>query len=79
MSCRFSCSIEEEESVVITGGSGYYSWKKVTKYQMNGKSQSLPDLLAARYYHACGLFTNSDEDLVNCKILFSSSSCECEN
>ena len=54
----YACSIEEEEEVIITGGS--YSLTKVTSYRMNGESTSLPDLNTGRDLHACGRFTNSE-------------------
>ena len=55
--------------MVITGGYGKAN-TRVTKYSMDGKSQSLPNLITGRYFHACGLFTNANGDQVYCKFSF---------
>ena len=57
-----ACSIEEEETVTITGGR--YSETRVTQYQVDGTSQSLPNLNNGRFVHACGYYTNSDGSIV---------------
>ena len=69
-----ACSIEEEESVVITGGydghQPHGNNKKVTKYHMDGNSKPLPNLISGRYWHACGLFINANGDIVSCSLIF---------
>ena len=62
--CYFSeaCSIEEADTVTITGGR--YSKKRVTRYQVDGSSESLPELNDERYVHACGYYANSDGFIV---------------
>ena len=59
--CREACSIEEADTVTITGGR-FPTGKDVTRFQADGTSESLPKLNNGngRYNHACGLFVWSD-------------------
>ena len=59
----FACAIQEEQEVTITGGSG--SGSKVTRYQMSGQSEALPNLVTGRSQHTCGVFTNTDGNIVS--------------
>ena len=51
--CSDGCSIEEPETVTITGG------RRVTRYHDDGASKSLPNLNHRRNNHACGVFTRT--------------------
>ena len=65
--CHFSaaCSIEEEETVTMTGGMGTEIVTAVLQYSMTGNHVSLPSLTIGRYAHACGHFTNSNGAIVS--------------
>ena len=57
-----SCAINEGDSVVVTGG--WYSVNTVSRYNINGWTENLPNLLGPRVYHACGHYLNSDNQKV---------------
>ena len=57
--CRDACSIQLEESVIITGGE--YSEKRVQQYNLAGSMGRLPDLRTGRYWHACGHYLHNGE------------------
>ena len=62
--CRYACAIQDQQDVVITGGT--FSNEKVIKYlKIDGTSQNLPDLNQGYLLHACGLFLNSDGETVS--------------
>ena len=42
--------------MVLTGGGWSHKIGAVTRYNMEGKSETLPSLITARYGHACGKF-----------------------
>ena len=48
--------------MVLTGGSN--ALKKVTKFNIEGKATTLPDLKTERMYHACGTFTKENGETV---------------
>ena len=52
--------------MVLTGGGWSHKIGVVTRYNMEGKSETLPSLIIARYGHACGKFINKD----NVKVSF---------
>merc|ERR1712241_1152241 len=59
----FACAIEERETVTITGG--YYSFMtRVTRYTVDGASETLPSLQNGRRNHACGHYTSSSNSIV---------------
>ena len=66
--CREACSIEETETVTLTGGGKYALSTRVTRYQADGSSQSLPNLNHARSMHACGVFSRTGGSIV-CDVL----------
>ena len=51
----------------MTGGDG--AMTRVTRYQEDGSSQSLPNLNHGRYSHACGQYTTSDNSIVQSLVL----------
>ena len=57
-----SCAINEGDSVVITGGwaPGVEGDKRVSRYNRTGWVEDLPNLLTGNRYHACGTYTNSN-------------------
>ena len=60
--CRSSCSIQLEESVIITGGwTGFRSQNRVQQYNLAGSMGRLPDLKTGRYDHACGHYLHNGE------------------
>ena len=61
--CRSACSIQLEESVIITGG--LYSKKRVQQYNLAGSMGRLPDLNTGRYGHACGHYLHNGEVVSN--------------
>ena len=60
---RYHCAIETEEALVLTGGSA--SMFLVTKYNIEGQAEDLPNLIYGRYNHACGKVTRSDGSIVS--------------
>ena len=46
----------------MTGGQ--WSASRVQVYSVSGPQEELPNMLAPRYGHACGLFVNSDQQTV---------------
>ena len=59
-----ACSIEETETVTLTGGD-YTLWEaRVTRYKADGSGRRLPDLKTGRYRHACGHYTTSANSIV---------------
>ena len=59
--CRFACSIQLEESVIITGGSGYLAGNRVQQYNLAGSMGRLPYLRTERNGHACGKYFQNGE------------------
>ena len=57
--CRGACSIQLEESVIITGGQ--YSRNRVEQYNLAGSMGRLPDLNTGRENHACGHYLHNGE------------------
>ena len=58
-----ACAIELGDTVVVTGGQ--WSASRVQVYSVSGPQEELPNMLAPRYGHACGLFVNSDQQTVS--------------
>merc|ERR1719206_1314750 len=54
------CSFTDGDSVILAGGyaNGYKT--KVTRYNMQGFVEDLPDLNQEKYGHGCGCFTNQE-------------------
>ena len=62
-----ACRIQFDDYVVITAGRGF-GWpgmKTVSVYNEDGWVEDLPDLNYARWYHACGYYYDSDDQLVS--------------
>ena len=57
-----ACAIDDEDSVVLTGGIN--SKSQVTRYNVKGEATTLPSLITGRYGHACGRVTTSTSDHV---------------
>lgn len=57
-----ACSIELEETVILTGG--LYTMNKVSIYTSSGWIEDLPDLLQGRSTHGCGHYMNDDNKMV---------------
>merc|ERR1719450_1002130 len=57
-----ACSIQLEETVVITGG--FYTKSSVSIYSEDGWVEDLPNLLTGRYHHSCGHYVNNDDKMV---------------
>ena len=58
----YACSIQLEETVVITGG--YNTTRRVSVYSFDGWVEDLPDLLTGRSDHGCGHYINNDDKMV---------------
>jgi len=58
-----ACSIQLEETVVITGGSNTLSTASI--YSIDGWVEDLPDLLTGRYKHGCGHYINNNDKMVH--------------
>ena len=50
--------------MVLTGGSNINAMNKATKFNIEGKATSLPNLKSERMYHACGTFTKENGETV---------------
>ena len=61
-----ACSIEMENSVIITGG--YYSYTRVARYSHDGYLEDLPGLITGRSGHACGHFIDTQNNIVSIPI-----------
>ena len=59
---RRACSIQLEETVVITGGD--YTMSTASIYSVDGWVEDLPDLLTGRWDHGCGHYINNDDKMV---------------
>jgi len=53
-----ACGFQHDENFIITGG--MKTKKKVSKYNVEGFVEDLPDLETGRFYHACGYYTNTE-------------------
>ena len=62
---RYACAIQDQQDVVITGGTFTYGRKVIKYLQIDGTSQKLPDLNSPYLLHACGHFLNSDGETVS--------------
>ena len=63
---RYSCAIDLEEEVVITG-SGWWSTfvsGQAFVYNVSGLVRELPKLTYGRWMHGCGHYFSSDNKLV---------------
>ena len=58
-----ACSIESEDSVVVTGGQSN-GGKTVSLYDVGGWKSDLPDLNQGRYDHGCGGYVDSNNNKV---------------
>merc|ERR1712059_151262 len=58
---EYSCSIPLGGSVVLTGGNIHSS---VDRYTATGTHTTLPNMIQARYAHACGSYTGSGGEKV---------------
>ena len=59
-----SCSINDGDSVVITGGAGKERGeieKRVTRYNKDKWVEDMPNLNKRRKDHACGMYYNLNE------------------
>ena len=59
-----ACAIADDNSVIITGGSSGYGsgyLDNVTRYNMEGFVESLPNLLLAREFHGCTSFVQNEK------------------
>ena len=63
--CSYSCAIDDDDAVVLTGGVDAGSSTKVTKYK-SGQAISLPSLNTGRHGHACGKVTKTNGGTVSC-------------
>ena len=60
---RDSCSIDDGNSVIITGGEHYSVY--CSRYNINGFFGWLPSLAHGRRSHACGAYLNDQGQRVN--------------
>ena len=61
----FSCAIPiQQDEVAVTGGRGR-SQRRVVKYNGRGEADLMPRLLEGRWHHACGYFTDSENEIVS--------------
>ena len=58
----YHCSIEDDDSVVLTGG--HNAWSLVTRYNVKGEANSLPSLKTGRMCHACGTYKTVENEQV---------------
>ena len=59
---RHACSIQMEETVIITGGD--FKKNQVTVYNTEGWVADWPELNTGRWDHGCGHFVNTDNQVV---------------
>ena len=59
---RHACSIQMEETVIITGGD--FKKNQVTVYNTEGWVADWPELNTGRSDHGCGHFVNTDNEVV---------------
>ena len=64
---RYACGIDLGTSYVVTGG--VYSEQRVTQYSLTGEVTELPELINARYHHACSSFQNTEGVTVRYKYI----------
>merc|ERR1719186_1772130 len=64
-----ACSIAERDHVIITGGKiGYFVTKTVfntvSKYNLYGHLENLPEMNQGRYYHGCGSYYSDGQKVL---------------
>ena len=59
---RHACSIQMEDTVIITGGD--FKKNQVTVYNTEGWVADWPELNTGRWDHGCGHFVNTDNQVV---------------
>ena len=59
---RHACSIQMEDTVIITGGD--FKKNQVTVYNTEGWVEDWPELNTGRWDHGCGHFVNTDNQVV---------------
>ena len=59
---RHACSIQMEDTVVLTGGED--TMTQVSVYNSEGWVEDWAQLQTGRYQHACGHFVNTDNQVV---------------
>ena len=64
-SYRQACAIELEEMVVISGGVYIQDERTVSVYTIEGWQRDLPKLNKGRWFHGCGHYQNSDNEMVS--------------
>ena len=63
-SLRSGCSIKDEDSVVLIGGyDGTVDSRAVTRYDLTGLVETLPDLMTSRSGHTCTMYKVTSRDL----------------
>eukprot|EP00091_Calanus_sinicus_P017868 TRINITY_DN3888_c0_g1_i2.p1 TRINITY_DN3888_c0_g1~~TRINITY_DN3888_c0_g1_i2.p1 ORF type:complete len:316 (-),score=66.45 TRINITY_DN3888_c0_g1_i2:89-1036(-) len=57
---RNACSMPDlkSDSIIVTGG--YQTKQQVSRYDINGFVEDLPDLIVRRAYHSCGSYLRAD-------------------
>ena len=63
-SLRSGCSIKDEDTFVLIGGyDGTGDSRAVTRYDLTGLVESLPDLITSRSGHTCTMYQVTSRDL----------------
>ena len=64
-----ACAIADDNSVIITGGgwNGDY-YDNVTRYNMKGYVETLPNMLLGRSYHGCTSFVQNGKKVFPAKV-----------
>ena len=61
---RTGCSIKDDASVVLIGGyDGTVDSRAVTRYDLTGLVESLPELITSRSGHTCTMYQVTSRDL----------------
>ena len=63
--CSDACAIADGNSVIITGGYRDDYLDDVTRYNMEGYVETLPNLLLARDHHGCTSFVLNGKKVSN--------------
>ena len=65
---REACSIQLEDTVIVTGG--LHSYTRVQEYNLQGSVARLPDLNTGRSLHTCGHYTHNGQMVSTIVTLF---------
>ena len=62
---RFACGVENDDKFIVMGGHHSSAGRTVAEFSETGEVSYLPNMIRARYMHACSKFVNSKGQTVS--------------